>query len=259
MSENTPDIVPDKLDSPINFKIITLIVLGAVLFHFGGYFLLELETFELLTSIFSIASPLTTGIIAGIIAARYLFSKIFFRAYVCLVVGYISVGLGEILFMLYDYILEEPAFPSPADLFFIPFYPLVLGHLILNISFFKPKINRKTIFWICVLPIAISVFYLNLVWETEWDGQFSLSLYYVIMSSIALTMTIYGASIFRQGALGKAWLLLLIGIIVLSVADVIYYYVETYYGYTLEHPVNLLWYAGYWIIIYALYKHKRII
>ncbi|WP_268543589.1 histidine kinase [Candidatus Nitrosotenuis cloacae] len=259
MSKNTPEVVPDKIDSPISLKIITLIIASAISFHFGGYFFLGSEDFELATSIFSIASPLITGIAAATIATRYIFSKIFFRAYLCLAIAYVCAGIGEILFILYDYVLGEPAFPSVADLFFIPFYPLVLVHLVLNISFFRTKFNPKTIIWMSTLPIAIMILYLNLAWGTERDAQFFLSIYYIAVSSIALTMTIYGASVFRQGVLGKAWLLLLFGIIPFSAADLIYYYIETEYGYTLDHPVNLLWYAGYWIVIYALYKHKKIL
>lgn len=206
MSKNTPEVVPDKIDSPISLKIITLIIASAISFHFGGYFFLGSEDFELATSIFSIASPLITGIAAATIATRYIFSKIFFRAYLCLAIAYVCAGIGEILFILYDYVLGEPAFPSVADLFFIPFYPLVLVHLVLNISFFRTKFNPKTIIWMSTLPIAIMIFYLNLAWGTERDAQFFLSIYYIAASSIALTMTVYGASVFRQGVLGKAWL-----------------------------------------------------
>jgi len=35
--------------------------------------------------------------------------------------------------------------------------------------------------------------------------------------------------------------------------------IEIVEGYDLTHPVNTLWYAGYWIVAYALLKHKKII
>jgi hypothetical protein len=253
------ETVPEKLDSPLNLKIIVLIVVSVTVFHYTSVYVLEKEFSDLPSYFFSILNPVGTTIAASVVAIRYRSTKVFFRSYLFLAIAYFCAAGGEIMYFLYDYVLEEPAFPSPADIFFVPFYPLVLGHLFLNVSFFKPKIRAKSLLWLIILPVSIVVFYLNLVWGTERDGMFFLSLYYIIVSATSLTMTIYGTTIFRKGVMGKPWLLLLFGVIAFSVADVVYYNLEANDGYTLEHPVNLLWYAGYWIVTYALYKHRKIL
>lgn len=259
MGKNETEVVPEKLDSPINLKIIALIVVSVTVFHYASIYLLQGDISDLVSSVFSILNPIVTTVAGFVIALRYRSTKIFFKSYLFLAIAYFCAAGGEVLYFLYDYVLEESAFPSPADILFVPFYPLVLGHLFLNVSFFKPKIRAKTLLWMMILPISFILFYLNLVWGFERDELFLLSLYYIIVSSVSLTMTIYGASIFREGIMGKAWLLLLFGIIAFSVADVIYYNLEANASYTLEHPVNLLWYAGYWIVTYALYKHRKIL
>ncbi len=78
-------------------------------------------------------------------------------------------------------------------------------------------------------------------------------------SSITLAFAALGAKTFKEGVLGKAWLILLIGILATTIGDVYYYYLEAIGDYSLHHPVNMFWYASYWIIIYALIKHKSII
>jgi hypothetical protein len=259
MGKNETEVVPEKLDSPINLKIIILIVVSVTIFHYTSVYVLQKDLSDLATYAFSILNPIGTTIAGFVVAVRYKSTKIFFKSYLFLAVAFFCATGGEVLYFLYEYVLEEPGFPSPADILFIPFYPLMLGHLFLNVSFFKPKIRARTLLWMTMLPVSLVVFYLNLVWGLERDGKFLLSLYYIVVSSISLTMTIYGASIFREGIMGKAWLLLLFGVISFSTADIIYYNLEANQGYTLEHPVNLLWYAGYWIITYALYKHKKIL
>ena len=252
------EVVPEKLDSPINLKIIALIVVSVTIFHYSSVYL-EQEISDLPSYFFSILNPVVTTIAAIVVTIRYKSTKVFFRSYLFLAIAYFCAAGGEIMYFLYDYVLGEPAFPSLADIFFVPFYPLVLGHIFLNVSFFKPRIKTKTLVWMIILPVSIVVFYLNLVWDAERDGVFFLSLYYIIVSATSLTMTIYGATIFRQGLMGKPWLLLLFGVIAFSIADVVYYNLEANDGYTLEHPVNLLWYAGYWIVTYALYKHRKVL
>ena len=81
----------------------------------------------------------------------------------------------------------------------------------------------------------------------------------MIGSSVVFSAAILGASVFRQGVLGTAWLLLAIGLLLNSLGDTWYSYLEIFGQYDLVHPVNLLWYTAYWIIAYSLYKHKRVI
>jgi len=75
---------------------------------------------------------------------------------------------------------------------------------------------------------------------------------------VVLAYAILGASIFRKGVLGVAWLLLVIGILVSTVRDVWYYYLEVFEEYSDLHPVNVMWYVSDFLIIYALAKHRKI-
>ena len=82
---------------------------------------------------------------------------------------------------------------------------------------------------------------------------------FVYAVTLTLGVAVIGAIIFKEGAIGKAWIILVSGILLLTIGDIWYYNLELFDAYELVHPVNMFWYAGYWIIIYALYKHKKTI
>jgi hypothetical protein len=82
---------------------------------------------------------------------------------------------------------------------------------------------------------------------------------YIVGSSVILSAAILGALIFRQGTLGTPWLILAIGIVLTTLGDNWYSYLNVYNQYDVTHPLNLLWYGGYLVIAYALYKHKKVL
>ncbi len=247
-------------DNPINYKFLFIMIIGITTFHYLVNFIQDKEASEFILYIFSIINPTITGVAALLVSFRHrsknlgLKSNTFRRSYIILGIAFLAAAIGEVLYFTYDYILEEPAFPSPADVLFIPFYPLVLVYLYLNTSFCKPKFGLRHM-WIIILPIFIIIFYYVLLGKQDQDIQFYTSEYYIVVSSISLAFTVFATLIFKDSLLGKTWLLLLLGIVSFTIADVIYYNLEAVNGYDLVHPVNLLWYVGYWIITYALYKH----
>ena len=152
-------------------------------------------------------------------------------------------------------------YPSIADIFYLAFYPLAFYHLQKNIRFFKPKIDIVTKILIVLIPISIVSVYsflsLEEIGEANFDFYYGFS--YIISSAVVLSAAILGAKIFRQGVLGTAWLLLVLGIAATTIGDVWYFYLEINESYYLTHPVDLFWYTSYMVITYALFKHKKII
>lgn len=259
-----PDIVPDKIRSPLNKKILIGIGIAVVLFHIAINFFIESETADNIVLIFSIVTPLSASIIGLIVAFRYAGAKIFQKAYLSLAAGYFAIFLGEITYLIYDYYYPElDPYPSIADVFFFIQYPMILIHLLLNIRFFSLKLNKISKIWIAVFPIGIFVIFAILSGFGTDDFEPNFDFYYgtifVYLSSLTLSVAVIGAIIFKGGVVGKAWLLLLIGILFNTIGDTWYYNLEIFVQYDLVHPVNLFWYAGYLTVIYALIKHKNIL
>ena len=259
-----PSVVPGHMKNPINYKILALIFVSVLAFQSILYFTPESEKYEFLISIISFVNPLATSIASFIIWKRYGGTLIFGRAYFSLGLAYFMVFTAELTYLIYDLILNIDPYPSIADVFFFALYPFTLIHLILNIKFFKLKILQTEKKWLFIIPTFVIITYvLSSILSTtgEFDDYISFDFFYglifTIGSAITLAFAIVGAKIFKEGTLGTVWLLLVIGILVNTIGDVWYYNLEIFEQYDLMHPVNIFWYSSYWLMIYALYRHKK--
>ncbi len=253
--------VPDELTNSINYKVIFVIISVNIAAHYYGV----LSKNDFFVYVFSIACPVTAGIASLIVSKGYsasTTSKVFQRGFFYLGLALFFTAAGDFIYFIYD---VGNSYPSIADIFYFPFYPLVMIHLLLNIRFFKynfPKVllnDRKDLIWIILLPSITFAFYVSLSDGPLYSIETLLSDYYVAVVAISLSLNIYAVKIFKEGALGKPWILLLFGILAFNVADVIYYYLESINSYDALNPINMLWNIGYLIILYSLIKHDKII
>lgn len=256
-----PEKVPEKLKYPINKKILFLIATLAIVFQIYVNFAPNIDETEYVIAAVSIINPLIASIASFLVAKSYGWSIVFGKAYIALGAGLFSLFLGETTWYYFTFVLEIEPFPSIADVFFYAFYPLTIIHIVLNVRFFKTKISLIHKFWICLIPIPIITIYafLSITQIGEADFDFYYGFIFVLSTSIVLALALLGTVVFRGGAIGIFWVLLLVGILSTTIGDVWYFYLETLGQYSSGHPVELLWYAGYWIIFYALYKHREII
>jgi hypothetical protein len=255
-----PNIVPDKLKTNINFKVIAGIIVAVIIFHVSINYGLELENTDTVISIFSLLNPLAVAMASFIVASKYIDAGLYRKAYLVLGIAYSMIFLGELTYLIYDLFLGIDPYPSIADVFFFLQYPLTLIYLILNIRFFA-SFTKRSKMWVILLPSIVLLTYASISFSElgEIGFDFFYGVSFVVSASVLLAFAVLGATIFREGLLGKAWMILVIGILSLTIGDIWYYYLEYLGEFDLIHPVNLFWYAGYWIIIYALYKHKKII
>jgi len=255
------EVVPEKLEK-INYKIFGLIFIAVI--WVSAIFIHVQESYdpqlELNATLADFITPLVAAIAGLFVAKRYWNSEVFGKSYLALALGILMNGLAEIIYYIYEQQGQTPS-PSVADLAWLSFYPLTFYHLTRNISFFKPKIGKPVKALVILIPIAITGVYAFLEYGQEQaaDTVFFLGLAYIVGSSVILSGAILGAMIFRQGTLGTPWLILAIGIVLTTAGDNWYSYLDVYDLYTIVHPLNLLWYGGYLVIAYALYKHKKVI
>lgn len=261
-----PDVVPEHLDNPINYKVILMIFTGVLVFQLILNIIPESEneTVELAISVVSFVNPFAASVASFSIWTHYRGTKVFGRAYFSLGIAYLMVFAGEMTYLVYDILLKIDPYPSIADVFFFGLYPFTIIHLILNIRFFKSDVLQKEKKWFLIIPIPIIVIYVTYAFfEISVEGigediafDFFYGVIFTIGSAITLSFVVLGVKIFQEGMLGTVWLLLVIGILTNTIGDVWYYHLEIFGNYDLHHPVNLFWYFSYWLIVYALYKHK---
>ncbi|WP_316506233.1 hypothetical protein [Nitrosopumilus sp.] len=271
---------------PINYKIFLLIFGILIVFQTYAVSLVENDkTTELDTVVFTISflSPAIAFSAAFFVYRRYRDSRVFGRSYLALFLAFLMIFLGEVTYFVYEDVLKVDPYPSIADVFFFAFYLLVLYHIRMNIKSFYSKLSkRKTIGVVGALSVIVIVIYVillllnvsgsdedinNIVGNNIFSSYgymnilFSFDVLYgiafVAASAATFWYSVIGIVAFRRGALETVWIILVAGISLLTLGDAIYFHTEVLGEYTFDHYVNLLWYAGYMVIVYALYKHAK--
>lgn len=91
----------------------------------------------------------------------------------------------------------------------------------------------------------------------EFNFDFWYGLTFVVMASITFSMTLHVFWTVRKGEIGKIWRLIMLGVFLYVIGDIWYYHTEVLEEFTMFHPVNLLFYSSYFVIIYAFLQHKK--
>jgi len=255
-----PDVVPDKISNPINlYVVVGILAIGASIFV-AFQILPEDETGML-------AFVLSVTFAGGAAGFAFFVSKraglgILSKAYLFLALGFTSYVVAELLYYSFDLILGIEPYPSIADVFFFALYPFTLGHLLLNMSYFHTGYTTLQKIWISAIPVFAIIVYVVLslsVPDAELNFDFYYGLIFVSAAATTFSFTVLGSLTFRSGALGVVWLLLLIGLMINAAGDVWYYHLEIFGHYHDAHPVTVVWYVANMFIIYALFKHIKII
>lgn len=261
MKDTDVEVVPDKISSPINFKIIIVISCVVLGFHFLVNYLADLDVYssssDALIYGFSMLIPVSVSAFAFSTARRYSGTLVYSKAYIMLGIAFLLMFLAEFTYFIYEQVLDLDPYPSIADVFFFVFYPMIVLYLIINLKFFAPKISKSGLVMIIGMPIIATMTYVYLTISDFGSFDFYYGIIFITAASVTLGLAIHTATVFRGGLIGTAWIILLIGIIINVVGDVWYYYIEVIGEYTLGDPVNLCWYSAYLLILYALFKHKK--
>lgn len=252
-----------KSTSGINYKIIALIgALTVADFIYAEYFF-DPEVFNIKDGLY-MAGLAGCGTFSILVARRYSGSAMFGKAYLFLGLGFFAWFFGDVGYYYNQFVLEIDPWPTPFDAGFALNYVFAIMHLYLNTRYFKPEWNKAIKAVLIGIPIiALTTFSLIAydawgVYDELWFDIFYSNIF-VLGISLTLAFSVVGASVFRRSILKETWLLLAIGIFLWAVADSIYYYLETIEAFTHNHPINSLWMASFMIILYALYKHYKVI
>lgn len=256
----TPEIVPDKISNPIN----PLVIIGILSLGVGIFVSMNVVSEDDAGAIASIFAVFLAGVVAlfSFIVSKQNDTGILAKSYFSLGLGFTAYVMAELLYYSMETLFGIEPYPSVADIFFFAVYPFTLIHLILNIRFFHSGFSIFQKITLVIIPIIAVVVYVALsisIPDTELGFDFYYGLIFVVAASVTLSLSIVGAVIFKEGALGAVWLLLVIGLMINAAGDVWYYHLEIFGEYFDAHPVTVIWYVANLFIIYALIKHLKII
>ncbi len=247
----------------INYKVIAVIVALTIVDLIYGLYYFDGSYFDIKDGWY-MAGIASIGICSIIVAKKYRGSAMLGKAYLFLGLGFFSWFFADVGYYYQQFVLDIDPWPSPFDIGYFASYIFAILHLGLNTRYFKPKWSKQMKAVVVVIPIiAVSSF--TMIAYYNW-GEYDELLFdlvysnlFIIGISITLAFAVIGASVFRHSILKETWLLLAIGIFLWVATDSVYFYLETVEEFTHNHPINSGWTAAFMVIIYALYKHTKVL
>ena len=158
-------------------------------------------------------------------------------AWQLLAAGLIAMVLGQGYFVFYQFVLgAEAPFPSPADVFFLVSYPLLIGALAMFLRAYSksgfPIGPASERLWLAaaVAVVCLAIGYpilMPLVRKPGAPLETLLNVLYPVLDFLLLVPTVLLIRIslrFRGGAVWKVWVPLLGGFLFLCAADTLFAY-----------------------------------
>jgi len=170
--------------------------------------------------------------------------------------------LGESTWAVYVVLLHSDPFPSLADIFYLGGYVFLGLAFFLIFKLFSYVFSEKMLAFLAAVSVALSVAvgYLLLIpiLTSEADlYTIMFSAAYPILDIALFVLVFSNLIIFLEGAVGKAWFFLTLGVALQIVADLLFNYTELQGFYYEGHPLELFWLWGYVTFFLGLYIHKR--
>ena len=238
----------------ISYRVIGMIVGTVIAFHVGVN-VLDVNA-NIARDLFSLFSALCVVTMGTILVLRYKTSTVFGRSVVFLTLGFVSVAIGEILV-----IAGVKTYPSIDSMLFFGLYVFLSLYLYINISAFSNGFGFKNL--LIISPIVLGLISLFYVTTYLQYGHSDFNLHYcgasVVGTSILAALALRGFHAVKKIPLGRSWRLLALGIVILTLNDIWFHYLDTLGAYSAIHEVNMLFYGSYMLIAYALYMHRKAI
>lgn len=245
------------------YIILGLIAVGIISFHLTVNLLIEPENSEKIVIFMSSGMPIVVFIASVIMVKKYKISGLVADAYIFLGLAYLCLGVGDIIWNILDYNGLE-TYPSIADIVFYLAYPMLIIFHLKNMKKFTPDIftkraSKKQIISLVTITATLILIYTVLSLSTidEINFDFWYGLIFVTTGSVIFSMTLHVSWIVRKGEIGKIWKLIMLGVFLYTFGDIWYYHSELLEEFTMFHPVNMMFYSSYFVIIYAFIQHKK--
>ncbi len=237
--------VTDKIEKIVlSITFITMAIF--TVFWLSGEILFAGLTYEqqkLFQTILLMVGSAIAGIFSIYLGIMYKFSTSSGKIWLFIGIGMLCWTIGDFIYTYYDIYTEEAPFPSIADFFYlIAYVPLALGLLLqTKVLGIKLSIFEKVLILIVFVAVSIFVLWLTLFYPIQlWyegapippEDMFGIVIgaLYPILDLVLLICVLIVFVKLRHGEINIAWILLLIGILSIIIADIIFNYKENVLG-----------------------------
>jgi hypothetical protein len=244
------------------YKIVIILAVGLTLIYaFQSFYLEFLNPFS------NVVSPMIAfvAVMSSALALRKYGPKLnrFSLIWVCFTAGMVLWFLGELSWSIYAFFLGvEIPYPSIADVFWLVGYVSLFAALYTYDKLFAPSISKRALGIIMTATIIMSVIVsagliIPIFGLEENTTTFTVDLAYPLLDLALLSAALVGLAVFQAGALGKSWLLMILGFLANTAGDMIFSYTSAQGTYYNGHPSDLLFFYGYLLFALAFYVHMK--
>ena len=164
---------------------------------------------------------------------------------------------GDMAWLIIEMVLEDPPYPSAADLFYLPGYPFLLIFAISYIMPFRDAISKKILATSFVIAITLVSFSIAMIGISDVTFEDSIALAYPIADGIILIPVLSGLFIFFKTRQNIMWSLMLFGILATFAGDILFSFFEYNDTYHTGHPMEIAFYWSYLLMTFGVIYHKR--
>lgn len=244
------------------YKVAIVLATGLTLIYaFQSFYLEFLNPFS------NVVSPVVAfaAVVSSALALRKYGPKLnrFSLIWVCFTAGMVLWFLGELSWSIYTFFLGvEIPYPSVADVYWLVGYIPLFIALYSYDKLFAPSISRRALGTIMATIIIMSVIVsvgliIPIIGLEEDTTTFIVDLAYPLLDLALLSAALVGLAVFQAGALGKSWLLMILGFLANTAGDMIFSYTSAQGTYYNGHPSDLLFFYGYLLFTLAFYVHMK--
>ena len=173
----------------------------------------------------------------------------------------ISWFTAEMVWYVYELILEIAPYPSIADALWLIGYPLYFLFLMYYLKPFKNAISKKMIILssICSIVFLTFAFYVSYDTELEPTGiENILALSYPLLDAIVFVPALVGVMLFLTGKVNFLWTLMCLAIVCVILADIGFFLATLEDNWYSGHPIEILFHWVYILFAFGLYDQFRV-
>ena len=172
--------------------------------------------------------------------------------------------VAEQTWNLYEHVLEIEPYPSIADFFYVAAPLFMFGALVNFLKTTNTKITKKKIFSACFISALIlfpSIFFIIEKNPKSDILETIIAFSYPVVDSILLVPAIISILFIISNRRNFFWTMILLGIIILVMADSIFLFLVVNNEYVDGHPIDILWISSYTIwafmMFYSIVQSKQ--
>ena len=178
------------------------------------------------------------------------------KSLIFLVIAFGCWFAAEQTWNLYEHVLDIDPYPSIADVFYLAAPIFMLYALILFLKSFKHQISKKIMIFASIISIIVLIPTVIVTYTSGVEDEpfeIFVALLYPIIGAITLVPTIIAISHTILNKKSFFWIGILMGLIVLFIADTTFLFLvinDTYFD---GHPVDILFISSYTIWTFMIY------